>query len=70
MKVRALQVCFVGGSLRKVGDEFMVSSDQKLRTKKRPPVLEYVDVPKLANGRRKKPADVVDAPKEVEPAED
>ncbi len=46
MKVRALQVCFIGGSLRKVGDEFMVEEDHKLRTKKRPPVLELVDQPK------------------------
>ena len=46
-KVRALQVCFIGGSLRKVGDEFMVPSEAKLRTKNRPPVLEFVDVPKL-----------------------
>ena len=45
MKVRALQVCFIGGSLRKVGDEFLVDSATQLRTKKRPPVLELVDQP-------------------------
>lgn len=45
MKVRALQVCFSGGSLRKVGDEFMVDEGTKLRTKKMPPVLELVDQP-------------------------
>lgn len=45
MKVRALQVCFIGGSLRKVGDEFVVSEDTKLRTKKLPPVLELVNPP-------------------------
>ncbi len=45
MKVRALQVTFQGGSLRKVGDEFMVDEDTKMRSKKRPPVLELVELP-------------------------
>ena len=45
MKVRALQVSFIGGSLRKVGDEFMVDEGHPLRSKKRPPVLELVNPP-------------------------
>ena len=69
MKVRALQECFVGGSRRQIGDEFMVAEGQKLRTKKLPPVMELVDPPKPANGRRTKPAGLVDPPK-PETAED
>ena len=42
VKVRALQICFVGGSKRNIGDEFMVAEGTKLRTKKLPPVMELV----------------------------
>lgn len=43
IQVRALQKCFVCGSLRKVGDVFNVPVGTVLRTKKRPPVMELVD---------------------------
>ena len=63
IKVRACQVCFVGGSLRKIGDEFMVPEDQPLRTGKMPPVMERVDgddepkpKPAKKSGRFKKKA--------------
>ena len=42
MQVRALQVCFVMGSLRKIGDEFHVADDAVLQTKDKPPVMERV----------------------------
>ncbi len=59
-KVRALQVCFVLGSRRKVGDEFNVPNDTVLKTKEMAPVMELVDEnPGRAskNGRRKKAAE-------------
>ncbi len=52
-RVRALQVCFIGGSLRKVGDEFLVPDDQPLRTKKLPPVMEIVEDDEPQTARRK-----------------
>ncbi len=63
MLVRALQKCFVGGCLRKVGQEFMVPDTQVLRTKKKPPVMERVDAEpeppatKKRGGFKKKAAD-------------
>ena len=42
-QVRALQKCFVGGCLRKVGEVFLVPDKLKLQTGKRPPVMELVD---------------------------
>ena len=59
-KVRALQVCFVLGSRRKVGDEFNVPNKTALQTKGMAPVMELVDgdpsrAPKK-NGRFKKKA--------------
>ena len=45
IEVRALQVCFVGGARRKVGDIFRVPEGTALRSKKRPPVLELVNPP-------------------------
>ena len=60
MKVRALKVCFVLGSRRKVGDEFNVPNKTVLKTKGLAPVMELVDEnpgrsPKK-NGRFKKKA--------------
>ena len=43
MRVRALQKCFVGNSLRKVGDVFDVPENQALRTGEMAPVMERVE---------------------------
>ena len=65
IKVRALQVCFVLGSRRKVGAVFNVPNDTILEPDGRPPVMELVDAdpgrsPKK-RGRPSRKADETDA---------
>ena len=55
-QVRAVQECFIGGSLRKIGAVFYVADDQGLRTRDMPPVMELVEKePERAAPKRGRP---------------